>query len=625
MADELERQARRLQAEHEAEMRRHLAQIRAVHSTEVSGLRAQLTSAREDAAQQRYEAERAASECAIEVERERVEREAAQRGELARMRSRNSLLEAALGKVAPLVPAVCEHLAHSHEASPLLAELRTAQTALEAVFGVASSPPSLSRASPPHTSRPPPLPPVATSSPTRPIAVDVPPAALPSTPHPQRASSSALATFPPNHTTTPPDAQEEPAKTQPAPPRSRWAAAEARLTLPEPPAPPHRAEPPGMAASVSVRNAQGKGGSQPLARPQDQRRASCGSNALSSTTKPPKPSGSLPLPPGSKGVAAPPPARPSRSEPPKPPPPKPPPQSGARLTATYLGYTHPGGSKPADATNQDTWFVHEIDQHNMLFAVFDGHGPENGMLVAQVAAKTVQEYVVARFSQLSSTPETVFSTAFELAHNAVLDAVLQARLTNSDLKLVDGVPVDMWMDENGVQQIEVADGGTTATVIALVDGATLIYAQEPTKSAPSTQSLRSMVLMGFQDRLIPSVSFSAAAFAQVTFEELMAEHSATNPEEYTRVQSHPRGRQLQFVYDTPELIDEGKAPAVFKKVNGSFQLDVGARRLAEVGCLSSIFHLPLHESVVHNTVAKNARGDLPAIILTPEEPGFEQQ
>lgn len=104
--------------------------------------------------------------------------------------------------------------------------------------------------------------------------------------------------------------------------------------------------------------------------------------------------------------------------------------------------------------------------------------------------------------------------------------------------------------------------------------------------------------MGFQARFIPSVSFSAAAVAQVTFEELMAEHSATNPEEYTRVQSHPRGRQLQFVYDTPELIDEGKAPAVFKKVNGSFQLDVGARRLAEVGCLSSIAHLPLHESVI---------------------------
>ena len=49
---------------------------------------------------------------------------------------------------------------------------------------------------------------------------------------------------------------------------------------------------------------------------------------------------------------------------------------------------------------------------------------------------------------------------------------------------------------------------------------------------------------------------------EVTFEELMAEHSATNAEEYTRVMSHPRGPELQFVYDTPELIDEGKAPQV---------------------------------------------------------------
>lgn len=69
---------------------------------------------------------------------------------------------------------------------------------------------------------------------------------------------------------------------------------------------------------------------------------------------------------------------------------------------------------------------------------------------------------------------------------------------------------------------------------------------------------------------------------QVTFEELMAEHSASNVDEYSRVQSHHQGHRLQFVYDTPGLIDEGEAPAVFKKVNGVFQLDVGARRLAEV-------------------------------------------
>lgn len=73
---------------------------------------------------------------------------------------------------------------------------------------------------------------------------------------------------------------------------------------------------------------------------------------------------------------------------------------------------------------------------------------------------------------------TVFAGIDSLG--GVAESALCPCQTNSDLKLVDGVPVDMWMDENGVQQIEVADGGTTATVIALVDGATLIYAQEPT-------------------------------------------------------------------------------------------------------------------------------------------------
>ena len=38
-------------------------------------------------------------------------------------------------------------------------------------------------------------------------------------------------------------------------------------------------------------------------------------------------------------------------------------------------------------------------------------------------------------------------------------------------------PIDTWIDEDGVQQTEVADGGTTATVIALIDGATLVHAQ----------------------------------------------------------------------------------------------------------------------------------------------------
>ena len=75
--------------------------------------------------------------------------------------------------------------------------------------------------------------------------------------------------------------------------------------------------------------------------------------------------------------------------------------------------------------------------------------------------------------------------------------------------------------------------------------------------------------------------------------------------EYERVlASGPRGKLLQFVYDVPGLIDEGKAPPIFKQGQGGggYELNIKSCRLAEV----------------HGCPAKNARGDLPAILLTPE-------
>ena len=55
--------------------------------------------------------------------------------------------------------------------------------------------------------------------------------------------------------------------------------------------------------------------------------------------------------------------------------------------------------------------------------------------------------------------------------------------TDSNLKLLEGVPVDEWEDEGGEMRLEAADGGTTATVIALLDGATLVHAQVGDSSA----------------------------------------------------------------------------------------------------------------------------------------------
>ena len=46
-----------------------------------------------------------------------------------------------------------------------------------------------------------------------------------------------------------------------------------------------------------------------------------------------------------------------------------------------------------------------------------------------------------------------------------------------DLIERDGVLLIEWTDDEGVPRVEVADGGTTATVVALVDGASLVVAQ----------------------------------------------------------------------------------------------------------------------------------------------------
>jgi serine/threonine protein phosphatase PrpC len=249
-----------------------------------------------------------------------------------------------------------------------------------------------------------------------------------------------------------------------------------------------------------------------------------------------------------------------------------------------VAYTHPGGSKPLDAKNQDTYFHLAIDDHNQVFGVLDGHGSENGTLVAEVASGAIKAYLAEHFNRLRTEPEAVFITAFERAHEAARQAV---RKVDPAFKMIKGVVVDEWEDEDGTMHKDAVDGGTTATVIALVDGSTLVHAQVGDSSA----------LLG------GTIKAGEEGEGEATFEELMEEHAATNVKEYERMLgSGSRGREVQFIYDVPDLIDDGKAPQIFKKVGGGHDLDVRSRRLAEV----------------HGACAKNARGDLPAILLTPE-------
>ena len=268
----------------------------------------------------------------------------------------------------------------------------------------------------------------------------------------------------------------------------------------------------------------------------------------------------------------------------------PPPSRGLCLVPVEVEYTHPGGSKPLDAKNQDTYFTLKIDAHNAAWGVLDGHGGDNGTLVARVAANTIRDYLKLHFYRLRTEPEAVFKSAFEKAHEASRQAVLSS---DPNLQLMQGVPVDSWEEESGEVRLEAADGGTTATIIALLDGATLVHAQVGDSSA---------LLGGMMSR-------DDGNPGEVAFEELMEEHSATNAREYARVLSTgPRGKLLNFVYDVPELIDQGKVNEcttfkVLGTAGGMPELNVRAKRQAEV----------------YGVPAKNARGDLPTILLTPDD------
>ena len=86
--------------------------------------------------------------------------------------------------------------------------------------------------------------------------------------------------------------------------------------------------------------------------------------------------------------------------------------------------------------------------------------------------------------------------------------------------------------------------------------------------------------------------------------KLMEEHAATNVKEYERMQAHPRGKHVAFVYDVPDT-DVEKAPRVWKKngETGVWELDRKSKRMAEI----------------NGAFAKNARGDLP-VRLPRERP-----
>eukprot|EP00316_Scyphosphaera_apsteinii_P000643 CAMPEP_0119312380 /NCGR_PEP_ID=MMETSP1333-20130426/26209_1 /TAXON_ID=418940 /ORGANISM="Scyphosphaera apsteinii, Strain RCC1455" /LENGTH=555 /DNA_ID=CAMNT_0007316991 /DNA_START=1 /DNA_END=1668 /DNA_ORIENTATION=+ len=245
-----------------------------------------------------------------------------------------------------------------------------------------------------------------------------------------------------------------------------------------------------------------------------------------------------------------------------------------------ISFTHPGGAGRSTKENQDACFMASPAEGVDVFAVFDGHGKRHGRLAARIAAEAVKAYLSTHHKALVFAPAQTMKNAFDAAHVAICAAINDsAREAGRPTKTVSGGTeqherppflIEYLKDESAW---DAAEGGTTATVAALVKGRLIVAAVGDSSS----------LLLGRNSQ------------GGVVHELLVPEHSPSNPAELTRVRAMPSvGEQVRFAYDCPDgtLID------IFDS-NGRLEA-TAEKRADELDC-----------------AVKNCRGDLSSGVFIP--------
>ena len=304
-------------------------------------------------------------------------------------------------------------------------------------------------------------------------------------------------------------------------------------------------------------------------------------------------------------------------------PPPPPPSLTRAPLATHACFTHEGGVGGLGKDNQDSFFVARPSAAVTLYGVFDGHGKRHGTLAARVAAMAVRDHLCTRCADLLAAGPArsrVLTDAFAAAHQAVWDAILARGAKGGTMRahgtITDGgFLLERLPDEDGDEEWDAADGGTTGTVAALVRGEG-----------------------GALDLVVAVVGDSAAVLlagdthahkAKLTLSEsIFEDHSPSHVAECERLRSHPRGRLVQWLYDAPggeeipifRFGDEsgqpiGRGGGSFGRGGGSGGGRGGGSRLP-VPTLDKESQRRAEEAGVS---LKNAKGDYCTILLMPEQ------
>ena len=251
----------------------------------------------------------------------------------------------------------------------------------------------------------------------------------------------------------------------------------------------------------------------------------------------------------------------------------------------FFEYTHKGGDGTGPKENQDAKFTIKFDDRNYILAVLDGHGGENGAIASQAAAEAMEHYFRANFDKVKSEPEAAMTRAFELAHDAIYKAIKRTEGTFEK----DGMLVMEVDEEDWPLGYDAVDGGSTASVAAIIDGERLVYA-----AVGDSCSLYGVPGVGGQ----PNTTI-----------ELIPEHSPTNLNEWAE-RLHSSG--IHVLYDS-EMMFEGPEHMLHvfcrdPSAPSGWKMDQESIRRADAGGCGF----------------KTERGDRAAMLVTPEEGKFSQ-
>lgn len=216
--------------------------------------------------------------------------------------------------------------------------------------------------------------------------------------------------------------------------------------------------------------------------------------------------------------------------------------SGLRLlvsSATDIG----GG-----AVNQDKFDFFMVEQ-NLVMAVFDGHGRELGELAAEIARNTFHEHLsqIETMEKISEDPEAALTKVFRAAHDNIRDQFREKYL-KAGWQVQETEEGYLIKRKSSASAWSCTHGGTTATVV--------------------------IVFGGSNRMIVANVGDSTALWGgldhdgQPLYEELSAEHSPENVDEFKRIRNFrpdDTGRmpQLRFVYDASSM-SKATCPPIFE-------------------------------------------------------------